>query len=139
MATLNIDVQIVNFSFLPALTPAEAEATLIPHLGVISAVDLTRAYHQHSAHNTGSFRCQGVLPHFPAFHGSTCSGLAVPPAPGPIGVVGDLGDIVDGKISEWRLELTSPTTAVIERSGSPVPIAPPGCAHFFHTKLVEYL
>ncbi len=138
MTTLNIDIQRVSFAFTPSLTPAEAEATLITH-APLSAVDLTRAYIQHSATNSGAYRCQGVLPHDGVTPGTTCSGLAVPPAPGPIGVVGDLGIDNDGKVNQWRLELTGPTTAIVERSGSPTPLAPPGCAHFFFTHLVEYL
>lgn len=142
--TLNIDVQRISFSFVPGNTAAAAYATLILPGTVISAVDVTRAYHQHSAGNAGFFRCQGVLPFDPPSKGSSCSGIAVPPLPGPIGLSGDLGVIIDGKISQWRLELTGPTTAVMERSGSPTPNSgaadgTDGCEHRFSTKLVEYL
>ena len=141
--TLPIDVQRISFSFVPGNTAAAAYTTLILPGVVISAVDVTRAYHQHSAYNAGFFRCQGVLP-FDGSIGSSCSSLSFPLAPGPIGLVGDLGVINDGKISQWRLELTGPTTAVVERSGSPTPNpgAPDGtdgCEHRFFTKLVEYL
>lgn len=141
--TLPIDVQQIGFSFSPGNTAAAAYATLLPNV-LISAVDVTRAYHQHSAGNAGFFRCQGVLPFDPPSIGSSCSGIAVPPLPGPIGLAGDLGVIIDGKISQWRLELTGPTTVVMERSGSPTPNSgaadgTDGCEHRFLTRLVEYL
>jgi hypothetical protein len=142
--TLPIDTQRISFSFGAPLTAAEARATLLLPAPVISAVDVTRTYLQNSAHNTGFVRCQGVLPHDGVTPGTTCSGLAVPPLPGPIGVVGDLGVDNDGKISQWRLELTGPTTAVCERAGSPAPLpgaadGTDGCGHVFQTRVVEYL
>lgn len=144
MTTLNIDTQRISFSFSPPLTAAEARATLLLAAPVISAVDVTRTYLQNDATNSGIYRCQGVLPHDGVTPGTTCSGLAVPPLPGPIGVVGDLGIDNDGKINQWRLELTSPITAVCERSGSPAPLpgnpdGTDGCGHAFLTHVVEYL
>lgn len=144
MTTLNIDTQRISFAFFPRLTAAAARATLMLPAPVISAVDVTRAYLQNNATNSGAISCQGVLPHDGVTPGTTCSGLAVPPLPGPIGVVGDLGVDNDGKISQWRLELTGPTTAVMERSGSPAPLpgaadGTDGCEHFQVTYVVEYL
>lgn len=147
MTTLPIDIQRINFAFPGSNKPSgpDANATIYPSAPIsFSAVDLTRAYLQQNATTSGSFRPQGVFPFSPASHGSSCSGLAVPPLPGPLGSVGDLGVVIDGKINEWRLTLTSPTTAVIERSGSPVPNpgaadGTDGAGHFFTTHLVEYL
>jgi hypothetical protein len=137
--TLPIDVQIVNFVFPGAPSAAAALATLILPTSIISAVDVTRSYNFFAATQTGSFRCQGVFP-FDGSVGSSCSGLAIPPAGGPI--VPRLGNINDGKLSQWRFVITGPTTAVAERSGSPtpLPISPSaGCEHFTHHKIVEYL
>jgi hypothetical protein len=147
MAILPIDIQRISFSFPGANKPSgpDANATIYPSGPIsFSAVDLTRAYIEHNATTSGSFRAQGVLPFDPPSIGSSCSGIAVPPLPGPIGLSGDLGVINDGKINEWRVTLTSPTTAVVERSGSPVPNpgaadGTDGCGHFFNSHIVEYL
>lgn len=137
--TLPIDVQRLTFAFFPRNTPAEAEATLMLPTGLgLSAVDLTRTYHHASAYPTGRQTCQGVFP-FDGSTGSSCSAIAVPPAPGPVGVAGDLGIINRGDIHQWRCSLTGPTTVVMERFGSPAPIPTPGCASVQIYYFVEYL
>ncbi len=142
MTTLNVDLQRINFSVPGSPSATEARATLILPNTVISAVDLTKAYGILWSYHTGSYRCQGVNP-FDGSFGSSCSSIAVPPLPGPIGIAGDLGVMNDGSINQWRMELTGPTTAVIERFGSPTPLpgaadGTDGCGHFFVTHILEY-